>query len=232
MHDRGWLFDLDGTLIDTVDLHADAFVRAFAELGRWVPCAVVRDRIGKGGDRLVAELAPDLTRSESEAVRERQGELVRNMARERGVRVHDGARELIDAVRRRGLRTAVATASRQEDLEAMLEAAGLSLAVDTIVSAAQVERSKPAPDAVHAALDALGVAPGRCLLLGDTAWDVETGRRAGVRVLGVAQGPHDMRRLLGAGAVRVWRDLHGVRADLDATLEACFGEGAQGVPTR
>lgn len=231
---HGWIFDLDGTLIDTPALHAEAFVRAFAEQGRWVPYGAVLDRIGKGGDRLVSEFVPELSPTESKAVRTRHGELVRESARQRGVPVHEGARELVDALRVRGLHIAVATASKQDDLEVMLEASGLALdrLVDVIVSSKHVRRTKPAPDAVEAALDALDLPAERCLLLGDTAWDVETGRHAGVPVVGVATGPHDMRRLLGAGAVRAYRDLHAVRADLDAVLDACFGKRASPVGAR
>lgn len=229
MQDHGWIFDLDGTLVDTVDLHADAFVRAFAERGLWAPRNAVADRIGKGGDRLVAELAPGLPSSESKALRERHGEIVREEARRRGVRVHDGARELIEALRRRGLRTALATASRQDDLEVVLGAAGLPLdeLLDVVVSSAHVRRTKPAPDAVEAALEALGLPPERCVLVGDSAWDVQTGHRAGVRVVAVATGAHDLRRLQGAGADHSFRDLRELLAHLDHVLEACFGERAR-----
>lgn len=226
MSDRAVIFDLDGTLIDTVWHHAEAFAAAFAEAGVTIPTVKIADLIGKGGDRLVPEVSGGrLQGEEASALKERHGELYRERVAREGVEVFDGVRELIGALRDRGLRTAVASASSEEDLRQVLEAARLELyeLVDEVVSGADVEESKPAPDAVEAAMDKLGLGPDRCLLVGDTEWDVLTGTRAGVKVIGVCTGPHDAARLRQAGAIRVYPDLEALNADLDPVLEMAFG---------
>lgn len=224
--DHAVIFDLDGTLIDTIHLHAKAFEEAFAEAGLHIPADRVADLIGKGGDRVVPEVSGGQVQGErAEAIRERHGEIYRQRVGRDGVRVFDGARELLGELRSRGIRTAVASASSADDLRAVLSAAGLPLhdLVDEVVCGADVERSKPAPDAVVAAMGKLGLPPDRCVFVGDTRWDVLSGARAGVAVIGVCTGPHTAERLREAGARRVYADVGALAADLDAALEAAFG---------
>lgn len=224
MPDRAVILDLDGTLLDTVTLHAEAFTEAFREIGVPVPADRVALEVGKGGDRVVpALLGAACDDRHGERLRERHGELYRKRI-ESGVRVLPGVHGLLSRLRQRGIATAVATASKEEDLDAVLDAARLPLheLVDIIVTNADVERSKPAPDAVQAAVHKLGLAPTQCVMIGDTRWDVRTAKRAGVAALGVCTGPHDADELRHEGARAAYPDLAALLGDLDRVLALGF----------
>ncbi|MFL5577046.1 MAG: HAD-IA family hydrolase [Gemmatimonadaceae bacterium] len=216
------IFDLDGTLVDTNDAHVEAWARAFTRCGYKVFPDRIRPEVGKGGDNLVpAILGEEADRRDGEALRAAVKEEFVGIAAGRRFRVFDRVPELLDALRRRGLKRALATSSGEEQLEAIFRSAGTDLRplFDVVVGKADVERSKPDPDVVLAALDALGLSPAQCAMVGDTPHDAQSAKRAGVVTLGVlAGGLSDERTLVASGARRVWRDPAHLLGDLDEAL--------------
>jgi HAD superfamily hydrolase (TIGR01509 family) len=219
----GIVFDLDGTLLDTNEAHAESWVRSFAKHGFRVPADRVRPEMGKGGDNLVPALLGEAAEaSDGERLRATTREEYLRIAGERRFRVFDGVDELLAELSRRGLRLALATSSSDSDLDATFTSAGVDLRprFDAVVSKSDVESSKPAPDVVLAAVRKLGLSPGQCAMVGDTPYDALSAKRAGVVTLGLLSGGmHDERQLRSAGARRVWRDPAHLLAELDAALE-------------
>ena len=216
------IFDLDGTLVDTNELHTQSWVRAFTQHGYRIEADRIRPEMGKGGDQLVpAILGETADRRDGEALRATVSAQFLALVAERGVRLFDGVVELLAELKRRGLRTAIATSSAEAQLGAMLEAAGVDLRehVDVYVHKDDVEASKPEPDVVLAALAKLGLSAAECAMVGDTPYDAIAARRAGVVTLGVTCGGiFDEQRLIAGGARRVWRDPAELLAELDAVL--------------
>jgi phosphoglycolate phosphatase-like HAD superfamily hydrolase/tRNA(Arg) A34 adenosine deaminase TadA len=223
------IFDLDGTLIDTNAAHVESWVRGFARHGYRVLPDRVAPEIGKGGDNLVPDVLGDAADArDGDAIRESVGEeYVKIVRDERRVRLFDRTLELLDALRARGLRLALATSSSPEHLAATFGSAGVGTPergplrdrFDALVSKEDVAASKPDPDVVLAALGKLGLSPAQCAMVGDTPHDAESAKRAGVVTLGVlAGGLNDARALLGAGARAVWRDPAHLLAELDRAL--------------
>ena len=223
------IFDLDGTLIDTNAAHVESWVRAFARHGYRVLADRVAPEIGKGGDNLVPDvLGAEAEARDGDALRATVGEeYVKIVRAERRVRVYDGALALLDAARARGLRTALATSSGMEHLEATFASADVGTPergalrdrFDALISKSDVAASKPAPDVVIAAVRKLGLSPAQCAMVGDTPHDAESAKRAGVITLGLlAGGLNDAPALLRAGARAVWRDPAHLLAELDEAL--------------
>ncbi|MGZ8413461.1 MAG: HAD-IA family hydrolase [Gemmatirosa sp.] len=216
------LFDLDGTLVDSNGHHTESWVRAFARCGYRVEADRIGPEIGKGGDHLVPDiLGPSAEARDGERLREAVGEEYTRLTKERPLRTFDQVVPLLQELRRRGVRTALATSSAEEHLEATFASAGIDLRehVDVVVHKGDVERSKPAPDVVAVAVRKLGCSPAECAIVGDTPHDSVAARRAGVVTLGVlCGGLNDERALVAAGARRVWRDPAHLLAELDEVL--------------
>ena len=182
------IFDLDGTLLDTNDAHVESWVRAFDRLGYKVFPDRVGPEIGKGGDNLVPSiLGDDAEARDGERLREAATEEFLKIAKERRFALYPKVEELLDSLRGRGLRLALATSSSTTNLDAMFESAGVDLRdrFDVVVTKSDVETSKPAPDVILAALGKLGLSPAQCAMIGDTPFDAISARRAGVVTLGV-----------------------------------------------
>lgn len=195
------LLDIDGTLIDSNDGHARAWVAAFAEHGYVVPFARVRPLIGKGGDKLVPELtglAPDsgdATRlGETRATIFRTRELA-------ALRPTPGARALLEHLRARGMRLVVATSAPADEVDALLAQAGVADLIDRAASSDDAESSKPDPDIVIAALRKAKSHASRTVMLGDTPYDVEAATRARVPIIALRSGGWDDDALAGAAAI-------------------------------
>jgi HAD superfamily hydrolase (TIGR01509 family) len=196
------LFDVDGTLIDSNDAHARAWVAALAEAGYDVPFERVRPLIGMGGDRMLPELVPGLS-DESEPGKTI---LKRRLAlfKERelpGLRPTRGARELLEAVRSRGARVVVATSAKKAELADLLAVGDLGPLVDVASTSDDADESKPAPDIVTAALKKAAVAPAEAVMVGDTKYDVEAAHKAGVPCVALQCGGNDPATLRTADAV-------------------------------
>lgn len=197
----GVLLDMDGTLVDSNDAHAEAWLRALAEGGIHVPFAEIRRRIGKGGDKLLPEVAGlDADSPEGKAVSRRRGELFVSEYLP-SLRPFPGVRALLRQLRDAGLRLAVASSSKEEELQGLLRLCGADEVIEAQTSADAAENSKPDPDIIHAALGRLGLPAAEVLLLGDTPYDIEAATRAGVGVVAVRCGGWDDAALKGAVAV-------------------------------
>jgi HAD superfamily hydrolase (TIGR01509 family) len=183
------------------DAHARAFVDAGREMGVELEFGEVRRRIGMGGDKLIPQVAgfeEDSPRGEE--LSERKGTIFRERYLP-ALAPAPGARALLERLRDLGMRRVVASSAGAEILEELLQRAGVKDLVQGTTSATDVEASKPDPDVVLAALDEAGAPAERVVMIGDTPYDVEAARRAGVRLIAVRCGGWDDASLAGAAAV-------------------------------
>ncbi|KAB8142731.1 HAD family hydrolase [Chloroflexia bacterium SDU3-3] len=209
------ILDVDGTLVDSNDAHARAWVEAFGELGIDADMAQVRSLIGKGSDHLIPEVCGAGKDSpEGRRVSERRGQIFRERYLPQ-LRAFPAARALAEALRGRGLRLAVASSAQADELGALLKIAGVDDLIERETSSDDAERSKPDPDIVQAALERLGSAPERTLMLGDTPYDVEAAARAGVASIALRCGGWGDNQLRGAAAV--YQDPADLLARLDSS---------------
>lgn len=219
---RGFIFDVDGTLIDTNSAHVEAWRRAFQRSGFDIPAERIVPEIGKGGDKLVPSvLGPGVEERDGEALRAAQKEEFLAIAGREHFRIFPGTERILAACRERGIRTAVATSSNDKHLDATLASAGLDLRrlIDVVVTKSEDDASKPSPDLVVTAVEELGFPAVESVMVGDTVYDGQACQGAGVAFLGVLTGPASESELLGAGARGVWRDLADLLVDLDRALE-------------
>jgi len=217
------IFDLDGTLVDTNDMHVEAWRRVFEQQGFAVSADRIRIEIGKGGDQLVPTLiGREQNEHHGDWLRAHQPKEFEKLAGQTRIGVFPGAAELIAAARQRGLKTALATSSDASQLEVIYRYCGVdwSRQVDAVVHAGDIGQSKPAPDTVAAALQKLGIAAGQAAMIGDTPYDAQASRDAGVVCLGVESGGYGERLLRGAGARRVWPSAAALLDQIDDALHA------------
>ena len=210
------IFDLDGTLIDTVYAHVFAWQRALAESGMAIDGWRIHRRIGMSGGlftRAVArELGRTISQSEVEGLQRRHGELFRELLPVR--RPLPGAVELLRELRAGRIVHGIATSGRRPEIDASL--AALEVGSDTlVVDRGDVARAKPAPDLFLGCQERLGVAPEDCYVVGDAVWDLLAARRAGMLSVGLLSGGYGEDELVRAGAFRVYQDTADLQESLD-----------------
>ena len=210
------IFDLDGTLIDTVYAHIFAWQRALAEADLPIDGWRIHRRIGMSGGlfaRAVArEVGRELSPDEAEDLQRRHGEIFRELLPVR--RPLPGARELLEELRRRGVIHGIATSGRRPEIDKSLEALGVGDET-VVIDRGNVARAKPAPDLFLACQEALGVEAGDCYVVGDAVWDLLAARRARMLSIGLLSGGYGADELLAAGAYRVYEDTEELRESLD-----------------
>jgi len=210
------IFDLDGTLVDTVYAHVFAWQRAFAEVGLPIDGWRIHRRVGMSGGlfaRAAArEIGRPLSAAEADAIQQRHGELYRRLLTER--RPLPGAVELLAELRFEGVVHGIATSGRRPEIDASLEALGIGEGT-VVVERGQVDRAKPEPDLFLTCAERLGVAAADCYVIGDAVWDLLAARRAGMLGVGLLSGGYGEDELIRAGAFRVYRDTAELRGSLD-----------------
>jgi beta-phosphoglucomutase-like phosphatase (HAD superfamily) len=154
---RAALFDIDGTLIDSVDLHASAWHEAFLKFGHDVSFEQARSQIGKGGDKLIPEfLSKSQQEEHGEELKEWRGKLFKSKYLPL-VRPFSAVPELLSRVHDEGMKVAVASSAKKDELETYLDIARITKLVDVATSSEDVTQSKPAPDIFQVALDRLEI---------------------------------------------------------------------------
>ncbi len=198
---QGVIFDVDGTLVDSNDAHARAWQEALQEAGYRIPFERIRRLIGMGADQLLPEAIGVAANTPSgEAIAERRGQVFRERYLPQ-VKPLPGSRELVRRLRRDGYLLAIASSAQPDELGALLKIAGVDDLIEAKTSADEVEESKPEPDVVLAALRKLKVPGTAAVMIGDTPYDAEAARRAGVAFIGFRSGGWSDRDLAGALAV-------------------------------
>ena len=213
---RALIFDLDGTLVDTVYAHVFAWQIALAEEGMPIDGWRIHRRIGMSGGlfaRAVArEVGRDLSPEETDAIQLRHGAIFRELLTDR--RPLPGARELLADLRARGVVHGIATSGRRPEIDQSLEALGVG-AETVVIDRGDVRRAKPAPDLFLACQAALGVDPEDCYVVGDAVWDLLAARRARMLSVGLLSGGYGADELHSAGAFRVYDNAAELHASLD-----------------
>ena len=198
------IFDLDGTLLDTVDLHALAWHEAMKKFGHDVSFEQARSQIGKGGDKLIPEfLSAEDQRDHGKELEEWRGQRFKRQYLPL-VRPFSAVPDLLRRVRDAGLRVAIGSSAKKDELEKYLEIACIADLVDVKTSSEDAEESKPAPDIFEIVLKKLGMEGRDVVAIGDSPYDAEAAGKAKIATIGVLCGGFTEDALRRAGCVDVY----------------------------
>jgi HAD superfamily hydrolase (TIGR01509 family) len=212
------LFDVDGTLVDSNDAHATAWVRAFADHNITVDPIEVRRCIGMGGDNLMPRVSGiEEDSPQGTAIAERRGEIFTAEFLPALKPFRDSDR-LVAKVKQLGLRAVAASSAQEDELTKLLKIAGAESLMDAKTSSDDADQSKPAPDIIHAALQRAQALPAEAVMIGDTPYDVAAARKAGVRVVAFRCGGWIDPDLV--GAIEVYDGPWDLLARLDSSVLA------------
>jgi phosphoglycolate phosphatase-like HAD superfamily hydrolase len=212
------IFDLDGTLLDSVDLHAIAWQEAMEKFGHDVTFEQARSQIGKGGDKLIPFfLSVDEQRDHGKELDDWRGERFKTKYLPL-VRPFSAVPDLLRRVRGAGLRVAVASSAKRDELEKYLDIGGISELVDVTTSSEDADESKPAPDVFEIVLKKLKIAGVDAVAIGDTPYDAIAARKTGIAPIGVLCGGFTEHELRKAGCIEVYPGPAALFASFDRCL--------------
>jgi HAD superfamily hydrolase (TIGR01509 family) len=195
------LLDIDGTLVNSNAAHAAAWSEAFAAYGRHHPPEEIRPLVGKGGDKLLREVASlDHQSGEGKKIAEERAKIFKRHYLPT-LTPTPGAAAFVQWLLASGLSVAVATSAKQEEVKALLTICNGQALVKDATTSDDAERSKPDPDILVAALDTTGASPHRAVMVGDTPYDIEAASRAGLATIAFRCGGWDDAMLQGAIAI-------------------------------
>ncbi|MEZ5155221.1 MAG: HAD family hydrolase [Solirubrobacterales bacterium] len=214
MSGRVAILDVDGTLVDSNYQHAIAWFRAFREHDVAPPIWRIHRHIGMGGDQLVAAVAgEEVERECGDAVRDAEKRLYSELVGE--VCAFEGATELVERLASEGSEVVLASSAKQDEVEHYVELLGAAELVSSFTTASDVEKTKPEPDLILAALEK--AEGGDAVMVGDSTWDIEAAERAGIPTVAVLTGGFSAAELLEAGAVTVQESIAELLGDLAST---------------
>jgi HAD superfamily hydrolase (TIGR01549 family) len=201
------IFDFDGTLVDSVDLHARAWQEAFAHFGHQIEFSAVRSQIGKGGDQLMPVfLSKEEIDRRGQEIEEYRSKLYKQQYLPK-VRGFPEVRQLVERIKENGLQVVLASSAKSDELQTYKQIAGIENLIDEETSADDAAKSKPHPDIFEAALDRLdGVAASEAIIVGDSPYDAQAASKIGLRTIGVLCGGFPEADLRKAGCIAVYRD--------------------------
>ena len=216
------IFDIDGTLVDSVDFHASAWREALAKFGHQVTFEQARAQIGKGGDQLIPVFLSEAEQQDhGEEMEEWRGKLFKSKYLPL-IRPFSAVPELLQRVRDAGLKVAVASSAKQSELETYLDIARVASLVDVATSSEDAEQSKPAPDIFQVALKKLGIEGADAVAIGDTPYDAQAAGKASIVTIGMLCGGFTEAALREGGCVAVYPG--------PGALLACFDASPLGGP--
>lgn len=215
---RAAVFDVDGTLVDTVDLHARAWQDAFRKWGKDVEFIEVRSQIGKGGDQILPMFfAPDEVKRFGEEMSEWRGEHFKSVYLPQA-KPFPKTRELFSVLRDRGVKLALASSAKEDELESYKKLANIADLIDAETNADEVEKTKPHPDIFAVTTEKLGVQPKDAIAVGDSPFDAQSAGKIGLLTVGMLCGGFPEELLRAAGAVEIYRDPEDLLGHVDELM--------------
>jgi HAD superfamily hydrolase (TIGR01509 family) len=216
---RAVIFDVDGTLIDTNAAHVKAWEQAMKSHDYRVSPDRIAVEIGKGGDQLIPSiLGEQIDRRDGESLRKAHTTEFTKIAESTPLRAFPDVGPLLNALRKRGIKLAIATSSKKKELQTTQRSAGVDWTgdFDVIATGDDASQSKPAPAILEVAISKLKLSPAQCVMVGDTPYDADAARDAGAVCFGVTcGGANDEKILRAAGMRKVYRDPAEIAAHLD-----------------
>jgi HAD superfamily hydrolase (TIGR01509 family) len=215
MRIKAIFFDIDGTLVDSNDLHVRAWEKAFADAGAVFDRQTIHDQIGKGTDMLVPALLPEADEALVERLGEAHGTLFKaNFLH--SVKAFPGAHDLLARVHAGGQKVVLASSASAEELEHYIDLLDARNLVDATTSADDVESTKPAPDIFASALKKVApLLPAEVLVVGDTPYDIQAAAKCGMAAVALRSGKFGDDVLKAAGAIALYDDVAALLADFD-----------------
>jgi HAD superfamily hydrolase (TIGR01549 family) len=199
------IFDVDGTLVDSVDLHARAWQDAFHEFGLDIELEDIREQIGKGGDQLLLVFltreevdrdGPDLERHRGDILKARYLSEIKAFPK---------VPQLFQRIRADGIKIVLGSSAKSEELQVYKKIAGIEDLIDGETSSDDAEKSKPHPDVFQAAIAKLeGISKSDIVVIGDSPYDAEAASKAGLRTIGFRSGGFEETKLLDAGCIAIY----------------------------
>jgi HAD superfamily hydrolase (TIGR01549 family) len=203
---RAVIFDLDGTVVDSNELHVDAWAEAFRQYGKEFPRARLHEQIGKGGDKYLPEFLTEAElREYGEELEAFRADLFKREYLQR-VRPFAKVKELFARVREDGKRIALASSGNETEVEHYVKLAELGDLIESRTSKSDVAHSKPSPDVFAGALRLLKVPPQEAIVVGDTPYDVEAAKKLELPTVALLCGGFGEDELRASGAVAIYRD--------------------------
>ena len=204
---QAFIFDVDGTVINSNDFHAEAWQKAFEKYDKKVPFDKIRPHIGKGADTLLPEFLSEKEIEEfGDEIADLRGEIFKDEYLSR-VKPFPKVRELFQRIKADGKQIALASSANEDEVEEYKKIANIEDLVEKSTSADDAEKSKPEPDIFQAALKLLGnPAPETVLVVGDTPYDAEAATKAKLKIVGVLCGNFPEKDLREKGCVEIYRD--------------------------
>lgn len=207
----GVLFDVDGTLVDSNYLHVVAWSQAFGAYGHDVPMANIHALIGQGSERLVESVLGEVDDRVVDAHADFYGPSLYRLS------AFADAGALLRRAKASGLQVVLATSAAESDVVHLRRAIDADDAIDHVTTKDDADSSKPAPDILQVALEAVGLAASDCVFVGDSVWDVEAAAKIDTPTVGVLTGGIDEHQLNDAGAVEVYKDVAAILASFDTS---------------
>lgn len=207
------LFDIDGTLVDSNYLHADAWHRAFAEAGLTVPTWRIHRAIGMDGSTLIRDVCPGIDDDTADRVDDLHSRFYKDNADQ--LRLLPGAREILAQLHEAGLRVVLATSAPADELAILRRLLDSESALYAVTGGEDVDTAKPDPTIVRIALERAGADAGRAVFVGDSVWDMQACRSLGLPAVGVLSGGISGAELGDAGAAYCCDDVEALRHELD-----------------
>jgi HAD superfamily hydrolase (TIGR01509 family) len=215
MNIKAILFDIDGTLVDSNGAHIRAWEDAFEGVGKRFERSVVQNQMGKGADMLLPTLLPDLDEKAKAALTTAQGDSFNNNYRD-GIKPFPKARALIAHAHKLGQKVVFASSASKDDLEHYLDLLDVREYVDAATTSDDVEKTKPAPDIFSTALAKLpGLSASDVLVVGDTPYDIEAAKKAGIQTVALRSGGFSDEALEKAGALAIYDDVSALLVDYE-----------------